>query len=321
MKKIYAIITAALLLCGCTQNESVVEETYASESVTKSAVTEKVTTAATKEVAETVTLAGKRYDKNEEKLFLHDIPLTDTDLERLSESNNLTNLSIDLLAEGCEITDLNALSSLDALQVLSINGTYTDMSFLGNMKSLNKICFSHCCCDTFENVPNNTQIMTIDFDESEIADLSWLSNFNNLTELSLNHFTSEDFSSIGELNKLENLSWTFSVVNITDFDFLGNIETLKRLVFNPFPSDKIYDFDAVSKCILLEEICISGTYTNLDFCNALTNLKKFKIIADDDKEYDLSPLLNCGKLEEINLYCKFDELQAEEIEKALTDKK
>lgn len=43
MKKLYAIFTAALLLCGCTQNDNSVTETAVSESVTSEAVTEDMT--------------------------------------------------------------------------------------------------------------------------------------------------------------------------------------------------------------------------------------------------------------------------------------
>lgn len=54
MKKLYAIITAALLLCGCTQNDNSVTETAVSESVTSEAVTEDVTSITTVPETETV---------------------------------------------------------------------------------------------------------------------------------------------------------------------------------------------------------------------------------------------------------------------------
>ena len=54
MKKLYAIITAALLLCGCTQNDNSVTETAVSESVTAEAVTEDVTSVTTAPETETV---------------------------------------------------------------------------------------------------------------------------------------------------------------------------------------------------------------------------------------------------------------------------
>lgn len=47
MKKFYAIITAALLLCGCAQNENAVTETSASESVTTEIVTEQTASVTT----------------------------------------------------------------------------------------------------------------------------------------------------------------------------------------------------------------------------------------------------------------------------------
>ncbi len=54
MKKLYAIITAALLLCGCTQNDNSVTETAVSESVTAEDVTEDVTSITTVPETETV---------------------------------------------------------------------------------------------------------------------------------------------------------------------------------------------------------------------------------------------------------------------------
>ncbi|MBP1546085.1 MAG: hypothetical protein J6A37_05755 [Oscillospiraceae bacterium] len=269
---------------------------------------------------ETVVIAGKSYSKSEEELFLWGVPLTDSDINKLSEFDNLRNLSVDLIAEGCEITNLNALSQLDSLEVLAIGGTYSDLSFLGDMKNLKELSFRHCCCDTFENVPSNTNISVLRLDECDIADTSSLSNFGNLTELELNHFESDNMSGIGELDRLERLSWTFSDADITDFGFLGNISTLKKLVFIPMPyDDNVYDFSGVSKCSLLEEVEIGGTYESLDFCSALTDMKKFRYIAADDKAYDLSPLMNCSKLERLELNCGFDEVQLNELKNRLAD--
>lgn len=47
MKKLYAVIMAALLLCGCTQNGNAVTETTVSESVAVEAVTEEAVTSST----------------------------------------------------------------------------------------------------------------------------------------------------------------------------------------------------------------------------------------------------------------------------------
>ncbi|MBQ8175552.1 MAG: hypothetical protein IJ035_00765 [Oscillospiraceae bacterium] len=59
MKKLYAIVTAALLLCGCTQNKNTVMETTVSESIPAEAVTEETvtTTALVTTVAETISEA------------------------------------------------------------------------------------------------------------------------------------------------------------------------------------------------------------------------------------------------------------------------
>ena len=279
MKMSAVIMLAAVcaVASGCgevkTGNTPSAQSESAVESVTES--TEPKYSKESELSDETVVIAGKSYSKSEEELFLWGVPLTDSDINKLSEFDNLKNLSVDLLAEGCEITNLNALSQLDSLEVLAIDGTYSDFFFLGDMKNLKELSFRHCYCDEFENVPRNTDIAVLSLDECDIADTSSLSNFGNLTELELNHFESDNMSGIGELDRLERLSWTFYDADITDFGFLGNVSTLKKLVFIPMPYD--------------------------------------------DNVYDLSPLMNCSKLERLELNCGFDEVQLNELKNRLAD--
>lgn len=270
-------------------------------------------------VAETVIIAGHEYDINETDIFLWEMPVTDDDLRALSSFKELKNLSIDLLADGCEITDLSMLSKLGSLETLCVNGTYEDFRFLDGMTELTSLSLMHFNCTTLKNIPSDTIITEINIDESKISSLDWIVNFLNLKKISFNHFDNIDVTPIGNLKNLESFSLTFSAANEIDFSFLQNLKKLKSFAFDPFPSDNIYDLSALSKCIDLEYLSISGAYKSLQFCESLKNLKSFSIISDGDSIYDILPLVECTNLQEIKLYCNFDKAQYNRLENTLVD--
>ena len=320
-KRFWAVLAALLCMTGCQGNvgagQADTEQAVLESSETTTTVTETSAEETSDNTAETVIIAGQEFSADTTELFLWDMPVTDEDMQKLLNFKELKNLSIDLLADGCEINDMNMLSQIKTLETLCINGTYSDLGILNGMTGLKSLSLMHFDCDNLENLPNNTELTEIDLDECGINGLDWITDFQSLKKVSFNHVDFTNFDALGELKDLEMLSITFSAGREIDFSFLQNLKKLKSLTFTPFPSSSVYDLDVLSNCTALEELNISGTYKDLEFCRSLTNLKKFIIIADDDLMYDISPLSECVSLSELKLGCNFDSTQLDTLKSVL----
>ena len=262
-------------------------------------------------VAETVIIAGHEYDINETDIFLWEMPVIDDDLHALSRFKELKNLSIDLLADGCKITDLSILSQLKSLETLCINGTYEDFGFLENMTSLKDITISHFFCDTIKNVPFDNTVTVLKCYESEIQNLSWLSNMSILKELEFSHFACNDYSGIGNINNLEILHMNLLEKYDVDLSFLNSLKSLRDFKYCMVHGS--VNFNCVSECINLEKIYVFDYINDFNFCNSLSNLKVAVFYASDDREYDLTPIANCVELEKLELYCNYSDDSISEI--------
>ena len=266
-------------------------------------------------LAETVVIAGHGYDINETDIFLLGMPVTDDDLKALLSFKELKNLSIDLLADGCEITDLSILSQLKSLETLYISGTYEDFGFLENMTSLKDITISHFFCDTIKNVPLDNTITVLKCYESEIQSLSWLSNMSMLRELEFSHFACNDYSGIGNINNLEILHMNLLEKYDVDLSFLNSLKSLRDFEYCMVHGS--VNFNCVSECINLEKIYVFDYINDFNFCNSLSNLKVAVFYASDDREYDLTPIANCVGLEKLELYCNYSDDSLSVIKDAL----
>lgn len=266
---------------------------------------------------EIVTIAGQEFSVDATELFLWDMPVTDEDMQKLLNFKKLKNLSVDLLADGCEINDMNVLSQIKTLETLCINGTYSDLDFLNGMTGLKSLSLMHFNCGNPEKLPNNTALTEIYLDECSVDGLDWITDFPSLKKVSFNHVDVAELDPIGELKDLEILSVTFLAGREIDFSFLQNLKKLKSLTFTPFPSSSVYDLDILADCTALEELDISGTYKDLEFCRSLTSLKKFRIVSDNHFVYDILPLAECANLQELKLGCDFDSTQLDTLKNSL----
>lgn len=319
-KRFWAVLAIILCMNGCKANadtnQADIEQAVPEITETAATVTEN-SAESSDGAAETVIIAGREFSVDATELFLWDMPVTDEDMQKLLNFKRLKKLSVDLLADGCEINDMNVLSQIKTLETLCINGTYSDLGFLNGITGLKSLSLMHFNCDKLENLPNNTELTEIYLDECSINELDWITGFQSLKNVSFNHVDIANLDPIGELKDLEMLSITFSAGRLIDFSFLQNLKKLKSLTFTPFPSSSVYDLDVLSSCTALEELDISGTYTNLEFCRSLTNLKKFSIISDNHFVYNILPLTECVNLQELNLGCDFDSTQLDTLRNSL----
>lgn len=319
-KRFWAVLAVVLGMTGCKAdadtNQADIEQAALEITETTTTVTE-TSAESSDSAAETVTIAGQEFSVDVTELFLWDMPVTDEDMQKLLNFKRLKNLSVDLLADGCEINDMNVLPQIKTLETLCINGTYSDLGFLNGMTGLKSLSLMHFNCDKLEKLPNNTALTEINLDECSIDGLDWITDFPSLKKVSFNHVDVTNLDPIGELKDLEILSVTFSAGRAIDFSFLQNVKKLKSLTFTPFPSSSVYDLDVLADCTALEELDISGTYKDLEFCRSLTNLKKFSIISDNHFVYDILPLTECVNLQELKLGCDFDSMQFDTLKSAL----
>lgn len=264
-----------------------------------------------------ITIADKDYDVNIEELFLLNTAISNDDIQKLNQFRKLKSLSIDLTLSRTDVIDLGVLSELNTVTSLYINGTYEDFSFINGMNNLESIYIEHFYCDALKNIPKNTTVETINVDESEIIDLAWVENFKNLNTLSFNHFASTDYSAIGELNNLINL--TMNIVDKYDIDleFIRKLSKLEKFTY--YPITDTFNIDCLSYCSSIVDLNLFVYVDNFDFCRSMNNLKSFTYYAVNDNIYDLSPLLNCTDLNKVVLDCCCDEESFIELNTALSD--
>ncbi|MGN1135167.1 MAG: hypothetical protein ACI4SF_03005 [Oscillospiraceae bacterium] len=282
------------------------ESTHTDETATETSSTETV---------ETVTIAGRKYDVNQESIYLYESDITNEDIHQLAHFNNLKKLSLDLYSKKPDVTDLSPLWELKTVENLYINGTYTDLSFIEGMTNLNSLTLEHFFCETLENVPQNATVTTFNCGESKISDISWIANFSELNELNLAHFDCDDYSPISIASKLKTLSMFIIESENTDVKFLENLTLLEYFDF--YPVNSTCNFDAVSNCTNLDYLCVYAGIEDLEFCNSLNKLREFSFYSADDRKYDISPLLNCTGLEKMSLFCNFSEEDFNELKSTL----
>lgn len=303
-----------------TSETAIVSETAQTSFLTEESTQteETATETSSTETVETITIAGCKYDVNQESIFLYGSDIANNeDIQQLAHFNNLKKLSIDLYPKKPDIIDLSPLSELKTVESLHINGTYTDLSFIEGMTNLNSLVLEHFFCETLENVPQNTTITSFSFSDTRISDISWIANFSELNKLNLTHFDCDDYIPIGKASKLKTLFMFMIESENTDVKFLEDLKLLEYFDFSPVNST--CNFDAVSNCTNLEYLCVYAGIENLEFCNSLNKLKKFSFYSADDREYSLLPLLSCDKLEELCLFCNFSDRELAEVENSLTE--
>ena len=251
MKKLYAIITAALLLCGCTENDNPVTETAVggSEVVTEKTV---ITTAVentsmsettTEEIVETVTIAGQEFpiDTESVTLYISDIENI-TDVSGLGKLYNLRYLDLVRFTDGNTpyITGFNALENCDTITDISIQvgfENYEEIYILETLPNLTSLSIAGADAYDFWNFNLNTiEHLSL----VGTTDLTKIEHLTNLKSLYIEYSSSTDLTPIEKLENLESLQIWES--RFADYSSILELENLKELYICSTPMTReMYD--------------------------------------------------------------------------------
>jgi internalin A len=114
---------------------------------------------------------------------------------------------------------------------------------------------------------------TLDLNDNQITDISFLGSLTNLTTLNLNHNQITDISFLGSLTNLTtlHLSWN----RITDISFLGSLTNLTTLYLC---GNQITDISILGSLTNLTTLNLnSNQITDISFLGSLTNLTRLEL--------------------------------------------
>ena len=207
---------------------------------------------------------------------------SDIDISPLTDLTSLHKLEI---TNGNEITSFAVLYDMPQLTSLSIESdNLRDIGFLANMTELEELTLSH------------TELMDISI-LSECAD--------TVTKLHItDNYQVEDYSIISEFTNLTDLSLTvysYSFNQSIALPELGSMPNLKRLYISGFD-----DISRLADATGLEELTIDCYYgTDMSAMTSLTNLKRLVFLGMSCEASGIEPIRSLTALEEIRLEDSF----------------
>lgn len=138
-------------------------------------------------------------------------------------------------------------------------------------------------------------VVGIKLDDTQITDLTSLSEFRNIAMISLTDTQIRDLSPLSNLDQIESL-W-LSGSQVSDLSPLKRMKNLKWLVANNAP---ISDLTPLSNLKRLERLMLTGTQvSDLAPLTELTSLKT--LLLANTKVQDISPLLKLKDLKIVHL--------------------
>ena len=256
-------------------------------------------------VLETVTIAGKEYSTDAEKLSIYD-DLTDDDIKLIGKFRYLQNLDISIknvtnikplaklknleslrISYGSKLEDINALSGLTELTSLKLSG----MSSLKDISALSEL--------------TNIEVLEL-AGSGKLTDISPIGKLSELKDLHLSGLTRlEDISPIKECTGLTKLS-VLECDRLEDFSSLGSLRELELLHIS---GSSIKSIAALTGLNYLYDLGLTNTdLTDISAVKTLPDLK-YLTLTSNSRLTDISPLKNVRGLEKLDMaYCNITDL-------------
>ena len=249
---------------------------------------------------------GKGYDDRAfiDELVMYDV--SQSEIEFIGSLNGLRRLEISILSDdGVDLTPLANLQELQELDI-SIRGIpwyeKTDMSQLGELKQLKKLCISECSSDmAFINEMTNLQELIIN--KSSIDDLSFLKGLAELRYLDLKYVSDCDLSYLNGMPKMNELY--IQGYRMRNFECLKEMKYLSRVSLDGTEINKesVSDIDLCffSEADRLSKLFIQGRHVpDVTPVSMLPCLEK--IVFVDTGITDIESLGNLESLSELEIY-------------------
>lgn len=300
-----AVIAAAALMCSCSSEDKEQDIVIISAADVTASVSQAVQ-------EDTVSINGADHTLDTEEIFLTDV--TPSDMENLKKLENLKYISV----EAEDTVDLSGFSELKNITVLSISGSFGSLDFIDGMDSLEELYLAFADPSVFTAVPENNTVTVLQIDYSEIPDMSCLGAFKALRSLGMVETSYSGIEAMPEMPSVETLDIELDGSSTADFGLLKKMPGLKSFTFSNFYYDNYPENTGdITSCTQLEELYIYSDLDDLEFCRELKNLRIFYFFGDES--YDITPLCECEKAEEIYLSCGYSEDDLESLKYALPD--
>ena len=174
-----------------------------------------------------------------------------TELELNAEVKDLSELSLLPFLERLSIpqgeyTNLSAISSLDNLQALSIDGvtlSTEDLKAIASAPDLTTLTLTRCNLSDITELSAAVGLTQLDLSSNTIGDLEPLSKMTELTQLNLSHNAITQLSALTGSGKLKHLDVSYNSIGSTAA--LSGCKSLESLVI---------DFNALTKLEGLEKL-------------------------------------------------------------------
>lgn len=270
----------------------------------------------------------------------YDESVTQNDIVRIGQLQNLKRLSISLLEEDeIDLTPLGNLKELESLEITILSGSM-DLSFIENISQLTEL-YVEVHDETIDLSPIGSLInlkkfsmdacgmaLDVSFLKSlnqltnikihklcELKDLSVFQNMVSLQELSVSYVEDAD---LGDLTKLSDLKRLYIIGgNIRNAEGLTDLVCLEHLYLydnSQYTEKTMFDLHLLDKLIELKSISL--IYINVNDISPLAGLKylSYIFLADSDIE-DIEPLKDLEKLEELYIFGNKSEIVKKQAEK------
>lgn len=242
-----------------------------------------------------ITIGGKKFDKNEDYISLSRVTITETDMSAIASMGKLYSLYF----SGCTFSNevFGMLGNIQApLKTLSFDGCVGVESYsaISGMKYLQKLYIENCDL-------TDEQLASIDFGAIEylnvvyldgnqqLTDISPLGAVKLLNELKLDKTAVHDFSSLADCNILNRVS--AQECGITDISTLTN----KTIQYLYLTDNNISDISVVSGYKALGTLYLgNNSVSDLSPLSGLQLLDELDI--QKNQVSDLSPLSSCQRL-------------------------
>lgn len=300
-----AVMLAAALMCSCSSEDKEQDIVVISAADATSSVSQAVQD-------NVVNINGADYTLDTEEIFLTDV--TPSDTENLKKLENLKYISV----ETENTANLSGFSELKNITVLSISGSFGSLDFIDGMDSLGELYLAFAEPGVFTDIPENNTVTVLQIDYSEIPDMSCLGAFKALRSLGMVETSYSGIEAMPEMPSVETLDIELDSSSAADFGLLKKMPGLKSFTFSNFYYDNYpVNTGDITSCTQLEELYIYSDLDDLEFCRELKNLRIFSLYGDES--YDITPLCECEKAEEIYLSCGYSEDDLESLKYALPD--
>ena len=279
-----------------------------------------------------ITIAGKEYSTDLQKLDLNDLGLTDEDIQDLKymvnlydlrlSGNRLTNLAplagltrLEYLQiRDNDLSDLSPLAGLTNLEQLNLGGEnagVTDLSPLSGLTNLRFLSLSAKMSITdLAPLASLTNLESLTFDGNSasyggISDLSFVAQMPNLKELSVTTNALNSLEGLQEATALTTLSIHGYGMNVTDFSPLASLTNLTELNISTNGQDGVLacnDLSFLSGMKQLRSLWFSATQIDsLSGVEGAVNLSTL-YIQGVSPEADLNALAPLTNLQELSIY-------------------